>query len=73
MQRLRATTVPRAILAAEAETLLLWPGMAVVERVHPVFAERGWPRPIVSHGPTIAEQVLVHALFGAVYGALRAR
>ena len=73
LDRLRMTTIPRAVLAAELETFVLWPGMVLVERIHPIFAEEVWPRPIAKHGPTILEQVLAHALFGAVYGGLARR
>lgn len=73
LHRLGATTVLRAVLAAELETAAFWPGIYVLERVHPIVAEKGWPRPLVTNVPTIIEQILAHALFGAVYGLLARR
>lgn len=73
LQRLGATTVARAVLAAEVETATFWPGIFVLERIHPIVAEKKWPRPLVTHAPTIVEQVLAHALFGATFGLLHRR
>jgi hypothetical protein len=57
------------IAAAEAEVALLWPGMAIVDRLHP--DHRGDRHGHVAGDPaTIVEQLLVHAIFGAVLGLL---
>lgn len=68
-ERLGWRGVGRAILAAEAENLLLWPGMALVDRLHPDRRAGRWP-PLLRNGRVFAYEVTVHALFGAVLGIL---
>ena len=57
------------LAAAQAESLLLWPGMAVLDRVHPDRRSGRWP-PLLTDGRVFAYEAAVHALFGAVLGAL---
>jgi hypothetical protein len=59
-------------VAAEAENLALWPGMALVDRYHPDRRSGAWP-PLLRNGRVFAQEVAVHALFGAVLGALTRR
>lgn len=57
------------VAAAEAENLVLWPGLAVLDRIHPDRRDGSWP-PLVSSKRVAAYEVAAHALFGAVLGAL---
>jgi len=57
------------IVAAQVENVLLWPGMAVVDRLHPDRRSGAWP-PLMGSRRVFAQEVVVHALFGAVLGAL---
>jgi hypothetical protein len=57
----------QGLAAAMVETAATWPGMLLIDRFHPDRRDGTWP-PLVRHGPTIAEQVLVHAVFGVVLG-----
>ncbi len=58
----------QGVLAAEAENALLWPAMALVQRIHPDCRSGEWP-PLVSDRRVFAQAVLAHALFGALLGA----
>ena len=57
------------VVAAEVENLVLWPGMAVVDRFHPDRRTGAWP-PLFGNGRVFAQEVVMHALFGAVLGAV---
>ncbi len=59
----------QGVLAAQVESLGLWPGMAVVDRIHPDRRSGAWP-PLLTNGRVFAYEVATHALFGAVLGAL---
>jgi hypothetical protein len=59
-------------VAAQAENLLLWPGMLAVDRLHPDRRSGRWPR-LATDRRVIAYEVATHALFGAVLGALARR
>ncbi|HYY34134.1 MAG TPA: hypothetical protein VE693_11235 [Gaiellaceae bacterium] len=61
--------VLRGVLAAEAENLLLWPLMAVIDRVHPERRAGAWP-PLFGNARVFAYEATVHALFGALLGSL---
>jgi hypothetical protein len=67
--RLGGHGVRRAVLAAQAENAVLWPGMAVVDRVHPDVRSGAWPRLLTDRG-TIAQEIGGHLVFGVVLGAL---
>ncbi len=56
-------------LAAQVENLLLWPAMAVVDRVHRDRRSGAWP-PLLTNGRIFAYEVVTHALFGLVLGSL---
>ena len=59
----------RGMLAAEAENALLWPLVGVVDRIHPDVRSGAWP-PLARNRSEFAQEVLGHAVFGAVMGAL---
>jgi hypothetical protein len=61
----------RGVLAAEAENLLLWPSMAVFERIHPDRRTRDWGR-LFGSRTIFTYEALMHALFGVVLGVLTA-
>ena len=61
---------PRAGLAwTMAETLATWPGMAVLDRVHPDRRSGRWPA-LVTDRRVFAQEVAMHALFGVLLGAM---
>jgi hypothetical protein len=62
----------RGVLAAEAENLLLWPLLPRVSRRHPDWRSRRWPS-LAGSRRLLAQEALVHALFGAVLGSLLVR
>ena len=59
----------QGLAAAQAENLLLWPAMAVVDRLHPDRRSGTWP-PLLTNARVFAYEVSMHALFGVVLGAL---
>jgi hypothetical protein len=61
--------VVRGVLAAQLENVALWPGMVIVDRVHPDRRTGVWP-PLLHNRRVFAYEVTVHALFGAVLGLL---
>lgn len=67
--RLGGYGVARGVLAAEAENALLWPLVAVLDRIHPDVRSGAWP-PLLRNRHAIAQEVLGHAVFGAVLGGL---
>lgn len=70
--RLGLRGVKAGVLAAEAENLVLWPGLLVVDRVHPDRREGNWP-PLTLNPRVAAYAVAAHALFGFVLGRLTER
>lgn len=59
---------PRAGLAwAGVETLATWPGMALMDRIHPDVRSGRWPR-LLTDRRIFAQEVAVHALFGLLLG-----
>jgi hypothetical protein len=61
--------VAQGVLAAEAENAILWPLTAVLDRLHPDVRSGAWP-PMAGSRSAFAQEVLGHAVFGAVLGAL---
>lgn len=57
------------VVAAQLESAALWPGMAVVDRYHPDRRSGAWP-PLLRNRRVFAQEVAVHAIFGAVLGGL---
>jgi hypothetical protein len=70
--RLGGCGVARGVLAAEAENALLWPLVAALDRIHPDVRSGEWP-PLLRNRHAAAQEVLGHAVFGAVLGALLPR
>ncbi|MGH3094015.1 MAG: hypothetical protein ACRDOG_17040 [Gaiellaceae bacterium] len=62
----------QGVLAAQAENIALWPGMALADRVHPDRKSGAWP-PLLENGRVFVYEAAVHALFGAVLGLLLRR
>jgi hypothetical protein len=56
-------------LAAQIENVVLWPAMAVVDRMHPDRRSGAWP-PLFRNGRVFAYEVAAHALFGGALGLL---
>jgi hypothetical protein len=61
--------VARGVVAAQIENLVLWPGMAVADRIHPERWTDAWP-PLLCNRRVFAYEVTAHALFGVVLGLL---
>jgi hypothetical protein len=59
----------QGLAAAELENVALWPGMALMDRVHPDRRSGVWP-PLATNHRVFAYEATVHALFGVVLGAL---
>ena len=61
--------VRAGVIAAQVENVALWPAMAIVDRVHPDRRSGTWP-PLFRNPRIAVYEVVAHALFGAVLGAL---
>ena len=61
--------VKAGITAAQAENLAFWPAFAVLDRVHPDRRDGIWP-PLLRNRRIALYEVIVHALFGSILGAL---
>jgi hypothetical protein len=59
----------QGVLAAQVENIVLWPAMAVVDRIHPDRRSGAWP-PLLRNERVFAYEVAAHALFGAALGLL---
>ncbi|HTG41583.1 MAG TPA: hypothetical protein VK697_08205 [Methylomirabilota bacterium] len=59
----------QGLISAELENLVLWPTMAVVDRIHSDRRSGSW-QPLVSSARVFAYEVTMHALFGVVLGLL---
>ena len=57
------------VVAAELENTLLWPSMAIVDRMHPNVRDGTWP-PLLRNRRAFAASALGHAFFGATMGLL---
>jgi hypothetical protein len=62
----------QGLVAAQAENVVLWPGMAVVDRFHPDRRSGAWP-PLLGNGRVFAYEVAMHAVFGVTLGLLLRR
>jgi hypothetical protein len=56
------------IVAAQLENAVAWPAMAVVDRFHPDRTSGAWP-PLLGNRRVFGQEVVAHAIFGAVLGA----
>jgi hypothetical protein len=61
--------VRRGIVAAEVENAVLWPTMALMDRIHPDRRSGAWP-PLAGNARIAGYEIAAHALFGGVLGAL---
>ena len=68
-ERLGLQGVKAGVVAAEVENTLLWPTMAIFDRIHPDRRDGTWP-PLVSDARVAVQEVVGHAIFGAVLGLL---
>jgi hypothetical protein len=68
-ERLGLRGALRGMVAAQAENLVLWPGMVVAQRVHPSCRDGEWPL-LFRSGRIFAYEVAGHALFGALLGSM---
>jgi hypothetical protein len=59
----------QGVVAAKLENLALWSGMAAIDRLHPDRRSGAWP-PLLTNPRVFVYESAVHALFGAVLGAL---
>jgi len=59
----------QGLVVAEVENLVLWPAMALIDRIHPDRRSGSWP-PLVSNSRVFAYEATMHALFGVVLGLL---
>jgi hypothetical protein len=71
-ERARLKGIKAGIIAAEIENLALWPALALADRIHPDRRDGSWP-PLVRSPRVAVYEITVHALFGAILGALTAR
>jgi hypothetical protein len=62
----------QGLVAAQAENVVLWPVMALLDRIHPDRRSGAWP-PLAGNRRVFAYEAAVHALFGVVLGALSGR
>ena len=67
--RLGGRGVKQGVAAALVENAVLWPGMLVVDRVHPKVRDGSWPK-LAGNPRVFAQSSAAHALFGALLGAL---
>jgi hypothetical protein len=70
--RLGARGWRHGLVAAQAENVVVWPCMALLDRVHPDRRSGAWPR-LAGNRRVFAYEVVVHALFGVTLGALSRR
>lgn len=68
-ERLGLRGPKQGLIAAQAENLVLWPGLLLVDRVHPDRGSGAWPR-LVRNPRVLAYEIATHALFGLVLGSL---
>jgi hypothetical protein len=67
-ERFGGRGVRRGVAVALVENTLLWPGLAVFDRIHPKRRDGSWP-PLARSPRVFAQASAGHALFGAVLGA----
>jgi hypothetical protein len=67
-ERLGGRGVKNGVTAAVVENTLLWPAVAVIERVHPKRRSGEWP-PLLFNARAFAAATVGHAIFGILLGA----
>lgn len=68
----RASGPAAGLRWASAEAAATWPGMAVLDRIHPDRRSGRWPR-LLTNRRIMAQEALMHALFGVLLGLLAPR
>jgi hypothetical protein len=68
-ERLGGRGMRRGVAAALVENTVLWPGMIVLDRIHPARRDGSWP-PLFANRRVFAQSTAGHALFGVVLGLL---
>ena len=68
-ERLRLGGPLRGMVAAQAENLILWPGMLVAQKIHQSCRDGEWP-PLFRSRRIFAYEVAGHALFGVLLGSM---
>ena len=66
-ERLGGRTAKQGVAAAVVENTVLWPVVAVVERVHPKGKRGEWP-PLLLNARAFGAATVGHAAFGALLG-----
>ena len=56
-----------------AETLATWPGMALMDRIHPDRRSGYWPEPLLTDRRVFAQEAVMHAAFGLMLGLMTRR
>jgi hypothetical protein len=59
--------VKAGVVAALTENTLLWPAMAVIDRIHPKVRDGEWPRH-AANPRAFAQATAGHAWFGVLLG-----
>lgn len=57
------------LLWTGAETVATWPGMALLDRIHPDRRSGHWPR-LVTDRRVFAQEAVMHAFFGILLGLM---
>jgi hypothetical protein len=70
--RLGGRGVKAGVLAALVENTVLWPGIAVFDRIHPKRKDGEWP-PLAKNPRVFAQATAGHAFFGVLLGLLGPR
>ncbi|HET7145591.1 MAG TPA: hypothetical protein VFI10_00210 [Gaiellaceae bacterium] len=66
-ERLGGRGVKAGVVAALTENTLLWPAMAVIDRIHPKVRDGEWPR-LAANPRAFAQATAGHAWFGVLLG-----
>jgi hypothetical protein len=66
-ERFGGRTARQGVVAAVVENTVLWPGVAVLERVHPNGKRGEWP-PLLLDARAFGAATVGHAVFGALLG-----
>jgi hypothetical protein len=66
-ERLGGRTAKHGVVAAVVENTVLWPAVAVIEKVHPKRKSGEWP-PLLLNGRAFGAATVGHAVFGALLG-----
>jgi len=56
------------VAAAGVEFTVTWPGMALMDRIHPDRRDGTWARPLLTDPRVFGQEAVMHLLFGVVLG-----